>query len=531
MTASLIIVNANVRTLDSTNPNATGLAVFGDRILAVGEGNDIRQLAGPNTRVIDLEGRTVLPGLNDNHCHPMNYGFALGWINASPSATPTLEGVKQAFAAARRDAKPGEWLRGRGYDDSRLDVHRHPTKEDLDEVSGDNPAILTRTCGHMSVVNSAALRLAGIGPETRDPSGGRIVRDETGEPTGLLQEEAQRLVTMYIPETTVADIKEALLRAGNRFLEMGITSVGEAAIRTTKEMRAYQELHREGKLPVRTYLMMLIDDTLDSLERLGISTGMGDEWLRIGPAKLFQDGSGGGRTAAMSVPYPDQPDNFGIQIYSQEYLNESFTRAAAAGFQGCAHAIGDQAIDMIITAYERALAAHPQQDPRWRIEHCGMMRHDLLQRMKALNPIPVPQPSFIYYLGDSYLENFSEEWITLAYPNRTWLDMGLVPVGSSDAPVTPAEPWYNIRAAVTRLTLDDQEMAPAQRVSIHEALEMFTLNGAYASFEEHRKGVIREGMLADMIVVDQDPYSVEPEALHTINNLMTISGGRVAWEA
>jgi predicted amidohydrolase YtcJ len=531
MNATLIVTNANVLTLDEKTPNANAIAMFGDRILGVGESAEIQALSGPDTKVIDANGATVLPGLNDNHCHPMNYGFSLGWINASPSATPTLRELQDAFSNARQNAQSGEWLRGRGYDDSRLDVHRHPTKEELDKVTGDNPAILTRTCGHMSVVNSAALRLAGVDGGTSDPPGGRIVRDEHGEPTGLLQEEAQRLVTAHIPETTVSDIKDALIRAGNRFLEMGITSVGEAAIRTSKEMRAYQELHREGRLPVRTYLMMLIDDTLDSLEQLGITTGMGDEWLRIGPAKMFQDGSGGGRTAAMSVAYPDQPDNFGIQIYPQEYLDDAFTRAARAGFQGTAHAIGDQAIDMIITAFERALAKHPQHDHRWRIEHCGMMRRDLLKRMQALQLIPVPQPSFVYYLGDSYLENFGEDWITLSYPNRTWIDMGMRPVGSSDAPVTPAEPWFNIRAAVTRLTLDDQEMAPDQRVSINEALQMFTHNGAFATFEESIKGKLQPGMLADLIVVDKDPHSVNPEELHTIENQVTISGGRVAFEA
>jgi predicted amidohydrolase YtcJ len=461
----------------------------------------------------------------------LNYGFALGWVNASPATIPTLAGLKSAFAEATMQAKPGEWVRGRGYDDTRLDVHRHPTKEELDEVTGDTPAMLTRTCGHMSVVNSAALRIAGIDASTADPQGGRIVKDENGEPTGLLQEEAQKLVRSKMPKTTLEDTKDALTRAGNKFLEMGITSVGEAAIRSAQEMRAYQELNRSNDLLVRTYLMMIIDNTLSPMEELGLQTGMGDDWLKIGPAKLLQDGSGGGRTAAMTVPYPGEPDNYGIQVYTQEYLDESFTRAAAAGFQGCAHAIGDQAIDMIITAFERALAAHPQSDHRWRIEHCGMMRQDLLHRMKNLNLIPIPQPSFLYYLGDSYLENFSEEWISLAYPMRTWLDMGFKPVGSSDAPVTPAEPWYNIRAAVTRLTMDDQEIAPDQRVSIDDALRMFTINGAYASFEDDRKGTIQPGMLADVTVIDQDPYEVDPESLHKINNLMTISGGRVAYEA
>lgn len=531
MAADVVLLNGNVLTMDPARPRAQAVAVWRGRILLVGDNDAVRAEAGPTTRVIDLDGKTVLPGLNDNHCHPMGFGLALEWVDASPAAAGTLAELLERFRDAARKVPPGAWLRGRGYDDTRLDVRRHPTRWDLDQVTGDHPAILTRTCGHMSVVNSKALQLAGITRDTPDPEGGRIVRDEHGEPTGLLQERAQELVRRLIPEPTVEDIKRALVAAGKQFLAMGITSVAEAGISKPEESRAYQELRREQALPVRTYLMMLIDDTLEPMEKLGLRTGLGDEWLRIGPLKLLQDGSGGGRTALMSVPYPGEPDNYGIAVYTQEQLDEAFRRVARLGCQGAAHAIGDRAIDMILTAFERALSAYPQPDPRWRIEHCGILRPDLLERMQRLKVLAVPQPAFIYYLGDSYLRNFTEEQLALSYPCRAWLDRGIVAIGSSDTPVVPAHPWVNIRAAVTRLTQDGQRMGPEQGVTVDEALRMFTINGAYGSFEERIKGSLTPGKLADLIVVDRDPREVEPEELHTIRNELTMIDGKVVYEA
>jgi predicted amidohydrolase YtcJ len=531
LAADTVLLNGNVLTMDTEQPRAQAIAVWRNRILVVGDNDAVRAAAGSGTRVIDLAGKTVLPGLNDNHCHPIGYGFALQWLDTSPARVRTLAELLERFREAARQAPPGAWVRGRGYDDTRLDVRRHPTRYDLDQVTGDHPAILIRTCGHMSVVNSVALRLAGITRDTPDPEGGRIVRDEDGEPTGLLQERAQELVRRHIPEPTVEDIGRALVTAGKQFLAMGITSVIEAGISKPEELQAYQQLRREQALPVRTSLMMLIDQTLEPMEALGLRTGMGDEWLRIGPLKLLQDGSGGGRTALMSVPYPGEPDNYGLAVYSQEQLDEAFLRVARLGCQGAAHAIGDRAIDMILTAFERALAACPQPDPRWRIEHCGLPRPDLLDRMQRLQVLAVPQPAFVFYLGDSYLRNFTEEQLALSYPCRAWLDRGIVAVGSSDTPVVPAHPWVNIRSAVTRLTQDGQRMGPEQAVTVDEALRMFTVNGAYASFEERVKGSITPGKLADVIVVDRDPHAVEPEELHTIRNELTMIDGTVVYEA
>ena len=534
MPADLVFLNGTVVTVDDAQPAAEAVAVVGNRIARVGTHEEIRDDVGPETRVVDLAGRTLLPGFNDNHTHPISYGLGLSLIDARPAAVPTLAGLQDAFRAAAASTPTSVrdgWLLARGYDDSRLDVRRHPTRQELDEATGGRPAFLTRTCGHLGVANSAALARAGITRDTPDPEGGQIDRDAHGESTGLLRETAMRLVYDQLPPRTRTELKDALRAAGERFLAYGITSVGEAAIRTSDEFAAYQELAAAGELPTRVFTMMLIDDTLDALAGLGMRTGWGDEWLRIGPAKLFQDGSGGGRTAAMTTDYKDDPGNRGITIYDQAGLNERFGRAHAAGFQLAAHAIGDLAITMILDAYEHVLTASPKSDHRFRIEHCGMCTPEIIERMVEMEVIAVPQPNFIYELGDSYIRNFTEEQLACSYPGRTWFDRGIVAVGSSDVPVVNCDVLRNLCSAVTRLTATGQRMGPGQGVSIDEALTMFTRHGAFASFEEGSKGTIAPGKLADFVVLSGDPRAIPAEELPTLSVEMTMVDGRVAFEA
>lgn len=532
MPADLVFLNGTVITIDDARPAAEAVVVVGNRIARVGSSEDVREEVGPGTRVVDLGGRALLPGFNDNHTHPISYGVGLGLIDARPAAIPTLAGLQDAFrVAAKNGAGRDGWLLARGYDDSRLDVRRHPTRQELDVATDSRPAFLTRTCGHLGVANTAALARAGITRTTPDPEGGQIDRDAHGEPTGLLRETAMRLVQQHIPRTTRAHMKDALRAAGERFLAHGITSVGEASIRTSDELAAYQELAQAGELPVRVFTMMLIDDTLDALASLGMRTGFGNDWLRIGPAKLFQDGSGGGRTAAMTTDYVNDPGNRGITIYDQEGLNQRFARAHEAGFQLAAHAIGDLAITMILDAYEMALSKAPKTNHRFRIEHCGMCTPEIIDRLARLEIVAVPQPNFIYELGDSYIRNFTEEQLACSYPGRTWFDRGIVAVGSSDVPVVDCNVLRNLCSAVTRLTASGQRMGPSQAVTIDEALRMFTINGAFASFEETSKGTITPGKLADLVVLSADPRAVAAEELPSLAVEMTVVDGRVAYEA
>lgn len=531
MVADLILRNANVLTLDPERPRARAVSAWRGRIVTVGDEETVLRDAGPATRVLDLAGATVLPGFDDAHCHPIAFGLALEWVDVSPEAAPTLERLLGRLAEAARALPPDRWLLARGYDDSRLDVRRHPTRWELDAVTGGRPTIVIRTCGHMLVANSAALARAGITRDTPDPEGGRIVRGPDGEPTGLLQERAQELVRQLVPPPTVADLERALRRAGERFLSLGITSVSEAGIGRAEELQAYQNLRQRGELPVRSRVMLYIDHLLEPAERLGLTTGFGDDWLRIGPFKLLQDGAGGARTAAMSIPYPDEPENYGIAVYTQEQLDEAFTRVARLGGQVAAHAIGDRAIEMVLTAFERTLPHHPRADHRWRIEHCGMLRPDLLDRMARLGVVAVPQPGFGYYLGDAYRRNFSEDWLALAYPARSWLERGIPVAFSSDAPVIPPDPWVGIRAAVLRQTRTGQPFGLEQRIDVLTAIRLYTSGGAYAHFEEDRKGRIAPGYLADLAVVDRDPVAIDPEELPTLRTVLTVVDGRIAWEA
>jgi predicted amidohydrolase YtcJ len=527
MPADLLFTNGPVLTMDDAMPEAEAVAVVGNRIARVGRHDDLKAEIGPGTRVIDLQGGALIPGFDDNHTHPIFFGRSLREINAKPDRVDSIADVAAAYraAAAGPELAGNPWLLGRGYDDTRLAEQHHPTREDLDPVTGGRPALLSRTCGHIAVANSAALALAGVGRDTPDPQGGEIDRDEHGEPTGVLRETAIDLVRAHIPKATVAEIKDDLRAAGAAFRQYGITSVAEAMLKTPEELRAYQELARDGELPMRVYLMVMIDDMLDGFEALGIRTGWGDDWLRVGPAKLFQDGSGGGRTAAMFDAYPGQPENVGISIWTQEELDTKFGRAHRLGFQLCAHAIGDRAITMILDAYEKALADQPRADHRHRVEHCGMCTPAILDRMERQGFVAVPQPNFIYELGDSYIRNFTPEQLSLSYPGRAWFDRGIVAVGSSDVPVVGCDPFMGLRSAVTRLTRDGQRMGAEQGVTVMEALRMFTRNGAVASFQEDRKGRIAPGLLADLVVLDRDPRQVEPERLHELSCRMAVVDG------
>ena len=517
-------------TCDAGRPAAETVAVRRNRIVAVGSADETGPLIGPETVVHELDGRCLIPGLNDNHTHPMSFGESLFQIDATPAALPRLADVQGAFRAAAHERNGhGDWIIGRGYDDTRLDVQRHPTARDLDEATGDRPAWLVRTCGHLGVANTAALRLAGITATTADPQGGQIDRDEHGVATGLLRENAMQLVSKALPHPGVADLKRYLLEAGKRFRAWGVTSIFEARLDSSAMMTAYQELHRDRALPNRLSLMMLIDRTLDDLVSLGIQTGFGDEWLRIGPAKVFQDGSGGGRTAAMTAHYPDQPDNYGITIYSQDELNERFLKANRAGFQMTAHAIGDRAISMILTAYETALADTPRVDHRSRIEHCGLCTPEILDRTKRLGVMAAPQASFIYYLGDSYRRNFTDAQLAMSYPMRSWLAAGIPFSLSTDVPVVSANPMINLRSAVTRLTQDGELMGGNQAIGIDDALRAYTISGAWGTFEEGIKGSITPGKLADLAILDRDPRSVPGETLDQVQVDLTMLDGEVVY--
>jgi predicted amidohydrolase YtcJ len=530
MPADLLLVNGRVLTMDPANLDVSAVAIRMGRVVYAGDDAAAKTMAAPESPVIDLAGRTATPGLNDAHAHPMSVGFALLDLDLSPERNAGIADLQALVRDAVAVKSPGSWILGRGYDDARLAEGRHPTRADLDAVAPDHPVVLIRMCHHIGAANSAALRLAGITRDTPDPDNGRFDRDEHGELTGVLREGALTLVRAAIPEPDEAAMMAALQAGGREFLRQGVTSTVEAGIRDSCELRAYQRLREQGKLPVRTYLMMMLDETLDDLVSLGIRTGFGDEWVRIGPAKLFSDGSIGGRTAMMHAPYEGQPDNHGLWMMPPEELKAKVRRAHDAGFQVGIHAIGDAAIDLVLDAYEEAQRANPRPDARHRIEHCSIVDDRILGRIRDLGTIPIPGTSFLRHFRDAYVNNLGEWRIGQAYGMRSFARLGITAAASSDAPVVPVNALAGVQTMVTRRDILGRPCNPEEAISLEDALRAYTVNGAYASFEEGMKGMLRPGMLGDVTVFETDLFAVDPDELAAVRVDCTIAGGEVVYE-
>jgi hypothetical protein len=525
-----IFLNANVITMDPARPSAEAVVVEGGRIAFVGGIAEARDFARPGAGATDLAGQTLVPGFNEAHNHMLTFGLTLAQVDAGYPSVRSIAEIVRAFAARARETPRGGWVRGRGYDDNKLREGRHPTRQDLDAAVPDHPAIVVNSSGHMSVVNSRALQLAGVGPNTPDPQGGHIVRDEHGEPTGLLQEAAQQLVTQVLRPATADDLREALRRCCAAYAAAGITSSQDASSSTALEVSTYVDARSAGELTLRTNLMIR-DNLLPHLAETGLRGGFGDERLRIGPIKFFIDGSLIGRTAAVSQPFlaDPRPDNRGLWMMPAEEFEERVWRAHSAGFQVATHAIGDRAIALTLDAYEGALARQPRADHRHRIEHCGILRPDLIERLRRGRFLAVSQPIFVSEYGDGFRRHLGEARIQLTYPFRSLLDAGVTLVFSSDCPVSAYQPLKGIRDSVYERTGSGAAYAVEEAITVEEALHAYTVAGAYASFEEGRKGQIKEGLLADLTVLAEDPRQVEPSAIAEVPVMMTIVGGETVY--
>jgi hypothetical protein len=530
MPGDLLLVNGRVRTMDAANPAVSAVAIRMGRVVYAGDDAGARVSAAPGSPVIDLAGRSATPGLNDAHAHPMSVGFALLDLDLSPERNAAIADLQALVREAVAGEPAGTWILGRGYDDARLAEGRHPTRADLDTIAPEHPVVLIRMCHHIGVANSVALRLTGITRDTVDPDDGKFDRDEHGEPTGVLREGALTAVRGVMPEPDETAMMAALEAGGREFLRRGVTSTVEAGIRDPRELRAYQRLREAERLPVRTYVMMMLDETLDDLVSLGIRTGFGDEWVRIGPAKLYSDGSIGGRTARMHAPYEGEPDNYGLWMMPPAELKAKVRRAHDAGFQVGIHAIGDAAIDLVLDAYEEAQAANPRLDPRHRIEHCSIVDDRILGRIRDLGVIPLPGTSFLRHFRDAYVNNLGEWRIGQAYGMRSFARFGITAAASSDAPVVPVNALAGVQTMVTRRDILGRPCNPEEAIPLEDALRAYTVNGAYASFEEGMKGMLLPGMLGDMTVFETDLFAVDPDELATVRVDCTIAGGEVVYE-
>ena len=539
---TLLLTNGKVFTADARGAIAQAVAVEGDRIVAVGTDAELKARYD-GARTVDLKGRLVTPGFNDAHIHFLGGGLSL--LRVDLIGAKTLEEAKQRIAARARELPPGSWITGRGWDHT-LWGGRWPTRADLDAVAPNNPVIVQRVDGHVSWTNSLALEKAGVKRETRAPEGGEILRDEKGEPTGILKETAAQLVTRVVPQPTPAEMMRALERALAEARRYGLTSVQDnSGYETTK---LYRELLRQGKLTVRVAEWQNFEDPVEELkrQRAEFETFKDDPLrLRLTALKGYVDGTLGSRTAAMLAPFADDPSNSGIPRRPPEELTKMIVERDAAGFQIALHAIGDRANRMALDGFERAdktrLAEGFKDDAagpirpweRHRVEHAQVVAPTDFARFRDLGVLASMQPSHAISDKRWAQDRLGEYRVLGAYSWHTMQSFGVhVPFGT-DWPVEPINPYVGLYAAVTRQSTEGDPAGgwwPQERLSMADAIRCYTAEGAYASFEEKEKGQIAPGMLADLVVHSRDLLTIPaPEILQT-EVLMTVLGGRVIYE-
>ncbi|MEE9906546.1 amidohydrolase [Brucella intermedia] len=512
------------------------LAIWRGKVLATGTKDQIWSLRGDKTRLIDLEGRFATPGLNDAHLHLISVGLTLKWIDATPQAAPTLQSLLDAIREKAASAPPGTWIKARGYDQTKLDVGRHPHKSELDAVAPNHPVMLVRACGHVSIFNSKAFELAGVDENFPVPEGG-LIEQKNGVLTGMVAENAQGAVRRAIPKATTEEMIEAIEAAGNLLLSYGITSVMDAAVGQVAgfdEIRAYNIAKLQKRLPVRTWLVLLGDpgpSIVEECYKAGLVSGVGDDMLTVGAVKIFLDGSAGGRTAWMSKPYLGDDNNIGVQILPDAELEALVLDAHKKGYQLACHAIGDAAIGQLIMAYEKALVAYPDPDRRHRIEHCGFSTPAQHERMKKAGIYPCPQQVFIYDFGDAYISVLGEERALSSYPLKTWKNLGFKPATGSDAPVCHPNPYPNIYSMLTRETGKGTVMDARECVTIEEALQVYTEFGAFSQKLENVKGKLVPGQVADIAVFTRNMLTAKPEEiLNDTHCVLTLRDGEIVFE-
>ncbi|CAM5791374.1 amidohydrolase [Brevibacillus borstelensis] len=529
--ADTVFLNGQVITVDRYERIVEAVAVSGNRISAVGTNEEVSKYIGPLTRVIDLEGKSLLPGFIDSHLHITIYGTNKLGVDCKARGIDSIEDLLEALREQASRTPEGKWVRACGFDENRMREKRFPTRRELDSVSEKHPVFVMRTCAHHSIVNTEALRRAGFDEHTPDPQGGRLDRDEQGVLTGLLVETAH-MQMFEAAAFSEEEYREGLRLASEDFVAAGITSVHDAGGYGPDNLRAMQKAVQAGDVKVRIYAMICALNQSDAFVRkvidAGIVTGLGDERFRIGPAKVFVDGASIAPTMAMREPFASRPGDSGILYYSQDELNRILIEAHEKGFQITAHAQGDRAIELLLACFEEALEKHPRQNHRHRIEHAGVSAPDLVQRMAKLGVIPTPNPAFLYEYGESYLKNLGERSAYM-YPVGDFFRNGIIAAGASDCPVTGYSPLVGIHAAVNRKSRNGATVGEQQAVSVMDAIKMFTIHGAYASFEEGLKGSIEAGKLADLVVVNGRMLDVPKEAIKDLQVSLTMIDGEVVY--
>jgi len=523
----LILYNGHFWTVNPRAPRAEAVAISGGRFVAVGSNEDVLNLAAGRSRKVDLGQKTVLPGFIDAHTHPAEAGrLHLRQVDCDLRSIAAI----QAALRERAGKTPANlWVLGFKYDDTKTSDGRRLTLQDLDAAVPDHPVFVTHRGGHEAFANSLALKLAKVDEQTPDPTGGQFEHDSAGHLTGRINERAMDAFKNVISSNfTRDDFREGVKIISKMMTRTGITSVGDA-LGTPEDLLAYQDARDSGDLPMRVYCFIGWL-WLDRMIAAGVRSGFGDEWVRVGGMKQIADGAISGRTARLSQPYIGHPDDYGTFSATEEELYEYGRKAHAAGWQLGTHANGDVAIERVLNVYERINREMPRKDPRFRIEHCTLINDSIIKRMQALNAIPTPFSTYVYYHGEK-MQYYGEERLKHMFALRTFLDAGLRPTQASDYPPGEFPPMMALQSEVTRTDMNGHVWGANQRVSVEEAIRIGTINGAYASYEENLKGSIEPGKLADLVVLGRDPFKEDPSNLVNIPVERTMTGGKWVYES
>jgi predicted amidohydrolase YtcJ len=535
--ADLIIEHAKIWTVDAANPKGQAVAVLRDRIVAVGTDADVEGWRGSQTRVIDAAGKLVLPGFNDAHCHFLSGGFQLDAVELN-DVTNAEEFARRIGERAKITPK-GQWILGGNWDETKWTPAEFPTKELIDLLTRDVPVYVSRYDGHMGLANSAALRAAGITAQIADPPGGVILRDAGGDPTGALKDAAQDLMLKAIPSLTTEQRLHLALRALAHAASLGVTScqnMDDDDNQSYGDLQAFSLLQEQGKLTMRLYVAPSIVDWEDQA-KIGVRHAFGSSFLRIGALKGYADGSLGARTAYFFEPFTDTPGNRGLltgQMQPPALMRDRMLKADAAGLQLCTHAIGDQGISIILDFYADIAKVHGPADRRFRIEHAQHMAAKDFDRFAQLGVIASMQPYHAIDDGRWAEKRIGHDRASRTYAFRTFLDHGVRLAFGTDWPVAPLNPMLGLYAAVTRATLDGKNpngWFPEQKLTVAEAVQAYTVGSAYAEFQENEKGSIAVGKLADLVILSDDLFTIDPVKIRDVKVLKTFVGGKLVWDS
>lgn len=529
--ADLIVTNAKIWTVDKAHPQAEALAVIGDRIVAVGSVADVDAWHGPQTKVVDAQGKLLLPGFNDAHVHFVDGGDHLQAVHLKDAASPQ-EFAERIAQRAKITAK-GEWITGGDWDEQKWSPANLPTKELIDAVTPETPVWVNRYDGHESLANSVTLRLAKIDAKTPDPPGGQIVRDAQGSPTGVLRDSAQDLVFKIMPSMSEAHRMRAIHQAMEHAASLGVTSVQDMNP-SYEDVKAYDLLQEKGQLTLRVYAAPLETQWKDQA-KIGIRRAFGTPLLRLGAVKGYADGSLGSETAYFFDAYKDDPKSHGLlsdEMHPPSAMRQRLQGADAAGLQLCVHAIGDRGISMILDIFEQIEKANGKRDRRWRIEHSQHMAQKDFARYARLGVIASVQPYHAIDDGRWAEKRIGADRIKRTYAFRTFLENGVRLAFGTDWSVAPLSPMWSIYAAVTRATLDGKTpdgWVPEQKLTVAEAVEAYTMGSAYAEFQEKEKGSVTPGKLADFVVLSDDIFKIPPAAIKNVKVEATYLGGKLVY--